>query len=540
MSGIRAHAARFGGPVVFTSTLLIHVAVAVAIRSRGWDDGAITMAFADTFAHTGRFSITPSSEIVEGFSSPAWMLLLAAIYRFVPLGFDGMILAAQLLAALCAALGATLLWSLLRPLRPRTAATLSVAVFAYAPFVLETANGMEMTALSVVVLAIVRLLTSPRSSQWALFAFAALAPWIRIEAGGYLIAAAASMIVLSRAHRQAGTLIVGTVASLLASTAVRLAVFGSAIPNTILAKRWPVYGSDTLAQHVVIPLLDLAYALAPGILVALAAFGMRSPAFNLTSVPRRTVHRSIAYIAGYVVAVGLLNLAIGYNWGYHGRMEQSVIALAVVLAVYIVPGRSRRSADSLRRLAAVFLAMAALTVYGVFFTGEEEMTRSLPIGRADDTTPTSIAGTGRAADDLRERLGLPTMSVMIPDIGGTALCCQHLQILDLGLLASRDLARDGYNAAGRYVEATRPDAIIDPSWGAGSKIYATSYFAENYVPIAFGEQWIYLRRDRFSLLENQCSWISVEQAKPLWYNPDGYTEAYLRRLGDSPICRIPI
>ncbi len=538
MSGTQPRAARRDGTIVFVATLLINAAVAAAIGSRGWDDGAITMAFADTFAHTGRISITPASEVVEGFSSPFWLLLLAGVYRLVPLGFGGMILAAQLLTGLSAALGATLLWDLLRRSLPRMAVILSVAVFTYAPFLIETANGMEMTALSVVVLAILRLITRTRSSASALFALAALVPWIRLEAAGYLLVAFAAMIVLARDSRRARPLILGTLTSLLALTAARFAVFGAVIPNTILAKRWAVYGADSLAQHIGIPLIDLGYALAPGALVALFSIGMRSPAIDLASIRHGTVHRSVAYVAGYVVAVGLFNEIAGYNWGYHGRMQQSIIAPAVVVAVWIAPAASRRSLDSLRRIASVVLAMACLTVFGIFFAGEEEMTRTLPIGRADDTTPMSIAATARAVDDIRARLNLPVMSVLIPDIGGTALCCRQLQILDLGMLADRKLARDGYEAAGRYVEEKRPDAIVDPSWGAGSKIYETSYFADNYEPIASGERWIYLRRDRLVLLENQCSWISVEQARSLWYNPDGFTETFLRERGAIPVCRL--
>ncbi len=118
MLGIRPRSTSRQAAVVFAATFLLHVVVVSVVRDRGWDDGAITMAFADTFAHTGRISITPSSEVVEGFSSPFWLLLLSGVYRPLPLGFDGMILAAQLLAALCAALGATLLWSLLRPFLP--------------------------------------------------------------------------------------------------------------------------------------------------------------------------------------------------------------------------------------------------------------------------------------------------------------------------------------------------------------------------------------------------------------------------------------
>lgn len=46
----------------------------------GWDDGAITAAFARTLAEAGRFALTPLSEKVEGFSSMSWVFLLAIPY----------------------------------------------------------------------------------------------------------------------------------------------------------------------------------------------------------------------------------------------------------------------------------------------------------------------------------------------------------------------------------------------------------------------------------------------------------------------------
>ena len=51
--------------------------VCLLIGDNGWDDGAITLAFARTFARHGRVALTPRSEVVEGFSSVSWFLLNA-------------------------------------------------------------------------------------------------------------------------------------------------------------------------------------------------------------------------------------------------------------------------------------------------------------------------------------------------------------------------------------------------------------------------------------------------------------------------------
>ncbi|NNL35038.1 MAG: hypothetical protein HKP35_04400, partial [Silicimonas sp.] len=55
------------------------LATGYLIGPRGWDDGAITVSFARTFALTGEFALTTISERVEGFSSLLYMALLSLL-----------------------------------------------------------------------------------------------------------------------------------------------------------------------------------------------------------------------------------------------------------------------------------------------------------------------------------------------------------------------------------------------------------------------------------------------------------------------------
>src|SRR5450631_4535773 len=75
------------------------IVVCSLIGDNGWDDGAITLAFARTFARHGRVALTPRSEVVEGFSSVSWFLLnsLAALVR--P-SYRAAIVVSQVLSAL--------------------------------------------------------------------------------------------------------------------------------------------------------------------------------------------------------------------------------------------------------------------------------------------------------------------------------------------------------------------------------------------------------------------------------------------------------
>src|SRR3981081_777712 len=78
---------------------LLALFLAVRFVGRGaWDDGAITLAFSKTFAQTGRISLTPLSEQVEGFSSLSWFVINAGIAGFKP-GFAQAIAVSQVLSA---------------------------------------------------------------------------------------------------------------------------------------------------------------------------------------------------------------------------------------------------------------------------------------------------------------------------------------------------------------------------------------------------------------------------------------------------------
>ena len=63
--------------------LLAQIFVAWRFWAITWDDSAITLGFARTFAQTGRIEPTPGSGIVEGYSTTLWMLLMAAAAKLI-------------------------------------------------------------------------------------------------------------------------------------------------------------------------------------------------------------------------------------------------------------------------------------------------------------------------------------------------------------------------------------------------------------------------------------------------------------------------
>src|ERR1035437_8421632 len=63
--------------LIVLSPIVAELLVTIRHLKSSWDDGAITAAFAQTLAHSGRIALTPTSVTVEGFSSVTWFLLLS-------------------------------------------------------------------------------------------------------------------------------------------------------------------------------------------------------------------------------------------------------------------------------------------------------------------------------------------------------------------------------------------------------------------------------------------------------------------------------
>jgi hypothetical protein len=248
----------------------------------------------------------------------------------------------------------------------------------------------------------------------------------------------------------------------------------------------------------------------------------------------RTVQPLTAYSVGFLLGVAAFNLAIGYNLGYPGRMEQSAVALGVVAAVYCAP-RAARSVELPRRMAIFLSAMLVFTCFSVTNRG---MDISWHPTRSDGVTPMAFRQTGEAVDEIRQRLGHETLTVLLADVGGSSLCCKQLEVLDLGLLANNELALAGYGALGHYLKAHNPEVIITKAtWSEASKIYELTDFRADYSPIVVQSQWLYLRNDLFARFQGDCRWISPDAAKTAINRGHAVDEEYVATLGKQ-VCQL--
>ncbi len=238
----RLHIHSAGG--VFATVLAAHLVILLAVGLESWDDGYITLALARTFAETGHIGLTPVSEHVEGATSPLWFLLMAGIYKIGITSFAGFHIASQVVAALCSAAAAVLFYRLIQPAAPTAAWWITVLVFLLGPIRAETGNGMEMSLLCLVVLGILLLLRDDGSRWPGVAALAALVPWIRLEATGYVIAGALAVWLFSspRNRRSLVAIVLASFGSVAVLVLVRYLVFGTVLfTNTMIAKQMPPY-----------------------------------------------------------------------------------------------------------------------------------------------------------------------------------------------------------------------------------------------------------------------------------------------------------
>lgn len=465
------------------------MAVCLVIGDNGWDDGAITLAFARTFAQHGRIALTPHSEVVEGFSTVAWFLLNTLVALTRP-SFHAAILAAQVLSVLCICASTVLLARTCALLElDRLFSTLTVAAFAaWGCSFAEASNGMEMGLLAAAFLLMLNQLLSPRPRMVWLGVGVVLALTARFEALGYVGPLALGLLLVGR-RRAFWVILLTSAAVVLLLSLWRLTVFSDLLPNTYWAKRWPPYAAfspmDRLAGAVeslsffVVPLVVLEILLRAGYPLT-AALRARRPVVLLLASP----------VLGAVLGGGL----IGTHWGYDGRMAYFAFPLLLLLlALAFSPWVNQ--APSKPRIAVALVA--CLGSLGMSMTAFPSGALAAAIhGGSFGVSPHSYAESAQVFRRFARAAGLEHPTVLTPDVGGMALCCEELRVVDLALLSNRRLAHDGPAALAAVLADEAPDMIeAHWAWASSSKLYQLPYFRAHYLPAFAGGTKLWLRRE---------------------------------------------
>lgn len=472
--------------ILLAQTVLL-LSAALLIGTYGWDDGAITLAYARTFADTGRIALTRTSEHVEGFSSMAWFGLNALVQLARP-GFTAAIFASQLLTLITLVASGAVLDRLGRAIGLHTATRIAaLGTFAcMGPLFSETVNGMEMGLLTLCSLVIVYWLYFKRR---LLIVCVALGVFVatRFESAFY-VAFLLAPLLLERRLREFTWCAASAALVFALIAAYRWLSFGALLPNTIYAKMHePYHAHDFALSSRVFAAGELFILFLPAIVVLLL----------------RTVHlrrgwqmvlalKSNRALMGPIVGAVLFALITGRNWGYLGRMQFFAIPFMVLLVA--------RSTEVLARSSpvgqyALLGSIAGLTVSSSMLGAPIEQWRASRT-HALSVTPASYRETALAVEKVRNALGARQIAFLTPDVGGAALCCPTIRVVDIALLSNMKLAREGYDALVDVIATERPEIIeAHGLWASVSHLYQLDSFRNAYRPAMIDHTRFYLRDD---------------------------------------------
>jgi hypothetical protein len=473
------------------------MAVCLVIGDNGWDDGAITLAFARTFAQHGLVALTSHSETVEGFSTVSWFLLNALVALVRP-SYHFAILASQVLSVICICASTVLLarTCILLGLDKLFSNLTVIAFAAWGCSFFEASNGMEMGLLAAAFLLMVNELLSPRPRMLLLGTGVALAVTTRFEALAYLGPLALS-VLLVRKGRAFWVISLTSLAIVLVLSSWRMAVFSDVLPNTYWAKRWPPYAEFDPVGRLVGAMELLSFFLVPLVVLEIL---LRS-GFDLAS-ELRARRRPFLLLASPVLGAVFVGGLIGKHWGYDGRVPYFAFPLMLLLFSLTFSPWVNANRSKLRIAVAVGACICSLRM-SMESLPSAEMSAALH-GGTFGVSPHTYAENGRVFRRFAWAADLHRLTVLTPDAGGLALCCDEFRVVDLALLSNRLLAHRGYMALADVLASESPE-IVEAHWQWASlgRLYELPYFRARYLPAFAGGTKLWIRRDFARAIESK-------------------------------------
>lgn len=398
-------------------------------------------------------------------------------------------------------------------------------LFALLPMHLaEILNGMEMTLFSFLMAIFVWKFES--RSQWA-WVIVPLLLLTRFESVFYLGFAVAGCCAVGGTERGYSLKTLFMIAgAFLLIAAGRWAYFSDFMPNTVWAKMHPPYTATSAAAVKIRSHLWATY------LFVRSNAGFLAVGVLLAGVAG--AHKLLGDIKVWlIVAFVCFTLATGVSKGYPQRLYVAVLPVFLLLAVQqcsdvrwhklrigwlqFTTFRPRVLVPAVAVLLGLFTnielikANASRAATGAFYQGHLSGPVLWRFGflfpeEHFGVTPATYRQTGLLFDRLRILLGLRTLRVMSPDVGGLGLCCDgnSLNVLDSALLTNPILGRTGYAEFSAYFNEYLPDVIeTHGTWSKVSKIYELSVFRSLYKPAVFDGTLLWIRNDRVDALRDE-------------------------------------
>lgn len=479
---------------------VIAAVVGLYLLKGSWDDGAITAAFARTLAVSGRMALTPVSPSVEGASSIAWVLLLT-VPGFFSAGPDAYLVWMKICSAVCFFVSVGLFYLLSKRLlgdeKLALASTLLLA-FCITPF-REVVNGMEMNLFMLLTLALTLVLARPEPGTKEIATGIVLVGCIvavRFESP-FLLTFLLGAVWLKPSRRRAVVIVAAAMCVFFAAFELwRYHEFHLWMPNTVYAKRWTPYtpqnGLRGIVRNRVFALTEIALVMSGplavtvlGLLWALRRRASSAIANALEDTDRLLIVMTVSGI--------LFSLALGYNWGHPGRMVVAYLPFFILFLVRLAD-RMASSLDWPRQRITGAMIAAQIAVWT--FVGLPLLSKHTPMTGEFEKE-------GTFADTVRLRLNEPVLHVLIPDVGGSSLCCAKLDINDEALLTNPVTARAGYAAMPAWFSRNQPQMVITQEpWAKFNGLYDNSTF-QTYRVIGWRGQTAFVRSDLYDRLKAQ-------------------------------------
>lgn len=327
------------------------------------DDVYISADFGRTLAEGGGPRWFPGAPKVEGFTSPAWILVLAVLHLFPSL--TGRQLGLTVFAVNAALLFGIALTSLrIVVAMSGKSATATKALFLGFPIIAVsgvalafwTGEGFETALVAFVSLwAFHSALAGEQPKIWHTGTITALALWTRLDAALYcglpLLGAAFGWTTERRVLRPRVAFIAIPLASISVQILARLAYYGEPLPNTYYLKAtgWPYHdrlfqgwlqnGPDLFALIVLLtPLSILSLSHIEGVVRRRVAIGLAVFAFSVcysTFVGGDLAYEAFGYdrftcVGALFLSVSLPALAVAPK--FHARMPRTLASIGAVVA----------------------------------------------------------------------------------------------------------------------------------------------------------------------------------------------------------------
>jgi len=486
--------------LVFASSVIALVLQCSLLGSWLIDDAGISMAYARNLAHHGKLIAQIGSPPVEAYSNPLWVFLLAYV--------QGLGSTVAVLKTLSLVLLIWAAWRLCFAFPPHTGER-SVALASAVFLVLQPSvviwglsgleNPLYFAAGVELIIQLCKTASSGSSARGALIAGIAAGSLALTRPDG-VVYIPLYMIVLLFAKKRSISWRSAFVRSFLfpslcfaAYVAFRYTYFGSLVPNTYFAK-----GGPSLWSVVALALLT-PDSIAPTLDVSGAIFGNHLAVWGLVLSVFVLVARWRDFQNGIVVGAGIFGLTalvtfllLPQDW-----MPELRFATLVFPGAYLVGCAALYGA--LRPIWFSSLLSVLVVLSGLMCFARISEFRNRP--------PISIDEVKDRSDNIAhwgKLLGIERPSVLTADIGG-ALLRDQLEIVDLGMLADRQIAEAlGEGSQHRDVARFR-DYILERRKPVFMELRAyhswiahfddDPRFRRDYVPIhEYRDGWIKQRR----------------------------------------------